>query len=506
MNTPTTVLFQYKPVTVRKSQYEKTTENGGYIKIPLLGSPKEPNLVVGNLKYITKNLYITTNIHKFKNAEGKPYEGELIIEHTPVTNSDINVLVVFPINGTDNKNKENAIIRSVIDEKLGNNFQFDISLNAFSSFEGNHNSSKTVFFVNDPVYFPFLLWEGTGKEPEKSAFKTFNDTNITNNEPSLSFPEFVGSQYKPIRFENIKEPDNLNGAMTETDENNTPIIRGNTVSAVVETFEDGMDSTDNVSFNLSAENLKKGNFGLNEIANTLSYITRPEDEDTSKVKAQHHNFNGKKPVHLNCRPSNYSDPELKKTLMVPMELNSNLDTSAAYSIIIAAIVAIILSIAIIPVYRFSLVDKLKGEGNTVSSLYVFRFMNLYLIFMFLFIFSPLYIYCFLKDDETFTYTGIVVFVFSILVSTILFLYNYFVLYGNKETSEVANDSFSVVFKTFFLKLFLLEGYNKILKGIFTILLGLFLMVKFLFGQYVNMYLLFIVPLSGSLLYGVIQSP
>ena len=95
--------YNYKNTTFYKNQFEKTLENGGYIKIPYPSKSNTPNIISNQLfdgQYVTKNLYIIKKIHSVKNVT---FNGELIIEHTSLTNNELPLyscflLVTSPVN------------------------------------------------------------------------------------------------------------------------------------------------------------------------------------------------------------------------------------------------------------------------------------------------------------------------------------------------------------------------------------------------------------------------
>lgn len=102
--------YNYENTTFYKTQFEKTLENGGYIKIPFASKSNSPNIVSKNLfngKYITKNLYIIKKIHYIKNTI---FDGELVIEHKSLTNNEKSLYICFLLQSSEKNAKTNLDI------------------------------------------------------------------------------------------------------------------------------------------------------------------------------------------------------------------------------------------------------------------------------------------------------------------------------------------------------------------------------------------------------------
>ena len=86
-DTTENINYNYYSTTFYKNQYEKTIQNGGYIKIPYPSHPNKPNIVSSMFSdhYVTTHLYILKKIHSI---HGINYDGELVIEHISTTNSN----------------------------------------------------------------------------------------------------------------------------------------------------------------------------------------------------------------------------------------------------------------------------------------------------------------------------------------------------------------------------------------------------------------------------------
>ena len=98
------VVLDYYHIKIYPSEYEKTANNGGYIKMPYLHSKgdSQPNLVYGGRKYKTQQLFIAK-------STSPDYEGELVIKHVPITNGDDSVYLVIPLKTRPTTYEETAI-------------------------------------------------------------------------------------------------------------------------------------------------------------------------------------------------------------------------------------------------------------------------------------------------------------------------------------------------------------------------------------------------------------
>jgi hypothetical protein len=146
-----------------KNTYEKDVLNNGYIKIPFQNNKStiQPNLILpNNDKYKTENIYIyKKNLGLDKNMD---YDGELIIEHTPITNSDNKVYVCILL-----KTRSGVDEETDIDKLIHKSFPNQMNLNLNEIFK-NMNSSCLVNKSNDVFIFktPLLI---------RSYFDEFSD-------------------------------------------------------------------------------------------------------------------------------------------------------------------------------------------------------------------------------------------------------------------------------------------------------------------------------------------
>ena len=105
--------YNYENTTFYKNQFEKTLNNGGYIKIPYASKSNTPNILSNELfdgQYVSKNLYIIKKIHTIKNVK---FDGELVIEHTSLTNNELPLYSCFLLQ-TESGNSESTNIDKLI--------------------------------------------------------------------------------------------------------------------------------------------------------------------------------------------------------------------------------------------------------------------------------------------------------------------------------------------------------------------------------------------------------
>lgn len=141
------LVLDYYHTTLYPSEYEKTVENGGYIKMPYIHSSKGPNLVYNGRKYTTSQLYIT---------KVSDNEGELVIKHVPTTNGENPVYLIIPLKTRPTTYEETAIDKiiygkSSISFHLGELIGYNTSASV--------NKDRTIFKLS-----PILV---------KSSFDTF---------------------------------------------------------------------------------------------------------------------------------------------------------------------------------------------------------------------------------------------------------------------------------------------------------------------------------------------
>lgn len=85
--------FFYNYDTTEVQYNEKSIKTDGYVKTPFSSQPNNPAIHFQDTNYRTETMYIFKNIHK----EYPECEGELVIEHVPITNGFKKIYLCFPL-------------------------------------------------------------------------------------------------------------------------------------------------------------------------------------------------------------------------------------------------------------------------------------------------------------------------------------------------------------------------------------------------------------------------
>lgn len=162
--------------------YEKDLEKNGYIKIPFQNSKStiQPNLILpNNEKYKIENIYFYKKKLELDIVK-EEYNGELIIEHSPITNGEKKVYVCILL-----KTRPNIYEDSDIDKIIKKSFSDKMKLN-LNNFIENMNSSCLVNKDNNIFIFktPLLI---------SSKFDEFSDVEKT------ILPKFDKNELKIIQ-------------------------------------------------------------------------------------------------------------------------------------------------------------------------------------------------------------------------------------------------------------------------------------------------------------------
>ena len=144
------LVYDYYNTKIYKNQYEKSIDNGGYVKAPFvhLKGISDPHLsyLPTQSNYATKNIYIMKKRHGFPGD----HDGELIIEHTPVTNSVFSVYTCFLL-----KTKSGIGEETVIDKIMNKSFDpyLEVRLNDFAQLnkECLSNKEHSVFLFPSQI-------------------------------------------------------------------------------------------------------------------------------------------------------------------------------------------------------------------------------------------------------------------------------------------------------------------------------------------------------------------
>ena len=93
-DTTENINYNYYSTTFYRNQYEKTVENGGYVKLSYPSHSNKINIMSSVFPdhYLTTTLYI---LKKGNSAHNVDYDGELVIEHKSSTNSNARLYTCF---------------------------------------------------------------------------------------------------------------------------------------------------------------------------------------------------------------------------------------------------------------------------------------------------------------------------------------------------------------------------------------------------------------------------
>lgn len=147
-------LYDYGNTTIYKNQYAKNVKADGHIKIPfkVSDSVANPNLIVSssNTKCETTNLYVFKNIHNIKEAT-ESYDGELIIEHEPVTNSYEKYYVCFLLK-TDNSLGKTNVLDKIINNTMESSETVNLNKLIPEKSKCIMNNVPNVFIFTTPIH------------------------------------------------------------------------------------------------------------------------------------------------------------------------------------------------------------------------------------------------------------------------------------------------------------------------------------------------------------------
>jgi hypothetical protein len=174
------VICDYYDCSIYFNQYERTPNNGGFIKIPFF-TPENivrPNgLFISSeptIKYMSSSLQIYKKTH---DIGGIDYDGELVIENKQITNGDSKLFVCFPLKTSNVKpNKIDKII-SKSEKRNSNQLKTTVNLNTMFNklqkyiFYKSGNDIVVVFTQPIKVYSMF-----NKKYVKCNLFSAYNDT------------------------------------------------------------------------------------------------------------------------------------------------------------------------------------------------------------------------------------------------------------------------------------------------------------------------------------------
>lgn len=180
-------LFDYSDASITNVYKANVKNNDGYIEVPLKSPGRSPNAIYlpKNTKYKVEKLYIFKNIH---NIENQQYDGELIIEHTPITNDSGNkIYSCFLLKTDSTSNTDNNIIDKIITRDFESTQTVNMNNLINTKSECITNKKNTVFIFTKSILV-------------KSTFTDF-DKNVKN----ILFDKYVSNDYIDIIAEDVTE-------------------------------------------------------------------------------------------------------------------------------------------------------------------------------------------------------------------------------------------------------------------------------------------------------------
>ena len=177
LDTKNNILYNYYPTSIHSNPYEKTPSSGGYIKLPISYDSKTPNLFSNmfDSPYVCTAVYITKKLHSIPNVR---FDGELVLEHSPLTNGFKKIYLCIPLK-TKDMNTNTTINKSSIDTIISNSLTTNKKTDA---------DPPVVFTLND------FLEQGQRAIVYDSKGYLWNQTVILFTNPILvgsSFTDFV---------------------------------------------------------------------------------------------------------------------------------------------------------------------------------------------------------------------------------------------------------------------------------------------------------------------------
>lgn len=189
------LVYDYYNTKIYKNQYEKSISNGGYVKIPFvhLSGITDPNLTYlpTQSNYATKNIYIMKKQHGFLGD----YDGELIIEHTPVSNSVFSVYTCFLL-----KTVSGVAEETVIDKIMKMSFDpyLEVRLNDFAQLNKQcmANKDHSVFVFPSPILISHSFDQM--KPPNMGVFSPYKESDYTTIQVSKGASKNSDSSTSPL--------------------------------------------------------------------------------------------------------------------------------------------------------------------------------------------------------------------------------------------------------------------------------------------------------------------
>jgi hypothetical protein len=172
----------YYRCNIYLNQYKKKQKNGGFIEIPMHMSKNEPTLASTFFQemYIANNIYITPPLHKIESVD---YDGELIIEHSSISNEYEKAYFCILLKTKKTNSIENNVIDKIINPEKENQTQtFELNSIIFPNSSCLYYNSNTIFKSQKIVIFTTPVYVN-------SDFGDFTDSpnlfNLSSNNYSL---------------------------------------------------------------------------------------------------------------------------------------------------------------------------------------------------------------------------------------------------------------------------------------------------------------------------------
>ena len=172
------IIYDYYETSVYVNQYEKNLQKDGYIKLPFTSYKSEthPNLIINNQKYKTTNLYVLANSHN------TAYDGELILEHMPITNGNEKIYVCIPLK-TQPGNSEQTTIDKIISGSFRANLEVNLNPLLVTNKTGKITSEGNVIYFSDPILIstPFYAFANTDNLlfPALSEYNDYEEIEVS---------------------------------------------------------------------------------------------------------------------------------------------------------------------------------------------------------------------------------------------------------------------------------------------------------------------------------------
>jgi hypothetical protein len=185
--------YNYTNNSIYLNQIIHTLNTDGYVEIPFL-SNGPPNVIINRNQYNSNTLYITGSN---KLIDGITYDGELVIEHTPITNDSSKKLFTVFLLKSDKNNSLTAIDSLILNNNVSN-----IGINTKPSEIGNslNTDSKQIYYIdkngNEVIIFTRPILINSNINTLNTQEKIFT-TNTTNNYV-IMFTKYTDSMTEPF--------------------------------------------------------------------------------------------------------------------------------------------------------------------------------------------------------------------------------------------------------------------------------------------------------------------